>query len=83
MTEVNLESEKLNEPSYNESQIKEDKAYISKKYGIAIEELEKYLGRPPKTYVDFPNNKNLIRFIYKTYNKIFPTTFFWFSQYDA
>ncbi len=64
--------EQLKGPSYDENKIKEDKKYIAKKYGITEEELEKYLNNPPKTYVDFPNNKNLISFVYKTYNKIFP-----------
>lgn len=62
---------KLKEPSFDENKIKEDKSYIAKKYGITEEELEKYLNEQPKTYVDFPNNNNLIRFIYKSYNQIF------------
>ncbi len=64
--------EQLKTPSYDEAKIKEDKKYIAKKYGITEEELKEYLSRPPKTYVDFPNNKELINFIYKTYNRIFP-----------
>lgn len=63
--------EKLREPSYDVEKIKEDKLYIAKKFGITQEELEKYLSTSPKTYIDFPNNKNLISFVYKTYNKIF------------
>jgi len=64
--------EELKTLSYNEAKIKEDKKYIAKKFEITEEELEKYLSNPPKTYVDFPNNKEFISFIYKTYNKIFP-----------
>jgi N-acetyl sugar amidotransferase len=57
--------------SYDEKLIDEDKKYISKKFGISLEELEKYLSNPPKTYLDFPNNKKLISFVYRTYNRIF------------
>ena len=64
--------EQLIKPPFVEAKIKEDKQYIAKKFGITSEELEKYLSNPPKTYVDFPNNKNLISFVYKSYNKLFP-----------
>lgn len=61
--------EKIKEKPYDEEKVKEDKKYIAKKYGISLEELEGYLKLPPKTYVDFPNNKKLIDFCYGLYNK--------------
>lgn len=64
--------EELKECSYDKSKIDEDKKYIAKKYGITLAELEEHLAKPPKTYIDFPNNKSLISFVYRTYNKIFP-----------
>jgi hypothetical protein len=57
--------------SYNDNLIEEDKKYIAKKFGISLDELEQCLSDPPKTYLDFPNNKDLISFIYSTYNRIF------------
>lgn len=63
--------EYLKEPSYDESQIDADKRYIAKKYRISVEDLEKYLSLPPKTFIDFPNSKKLIEFIYATYGRIF------------
>ncbi len=63
--------EKLKLPPYDEEKIKEDKKYVAKKLGIKVEELEKYLSLPPKTYVDFPNNKTLIERCYKFYNDYF------------
>jgi len=63
--------EKLKEPPYDEEKVKEDKKYIAKKFGISVEELESYLKLPPKTYVDFPNNKKLVNFCYGLYNKYF------------
>jgi len=63
--------EKLKEPSYDASKVDADKKYVAKKYGISVEELETYLSQPPKTYLDFPNQKNLIELIYKTYDRLY------------
>jgi N-acetyl sugar amidotransferase len=60
---------KLKEMPFDDEKIKEDKKYIAKKFGITVEELEGYLALPPKTYVDFPNNKKVIDFFYKFYDK--------------
>lgn len=63
--------EKLKSLPYNEENIAQDKAFIAKKYGISVEDLEKYLALAPKTYKDFPNDKAKIEWFYKTYMKIF------------
>jgi N-acetyl sugar amidotransferase len=60
---------KIKEKPYDDEKVKEDMKYISKKYGISVEELEGYLQLPPKTYVDFPNNKKLIESCYRIYDK--------------
>ena len=57
---------------YNPSNIQADKEFIAKKYNISVVDLDYYLSLPPKTYKDFPNNKNLIDFIMKLYVKLFP-----------
>ena len=54
---------------YSEDKIIEDKKYISKKLNMSVGELENYLKKPGRTYVDFPNNKPLIDFCYSIYNK--------------
>ncbi len=61
--------EKLKEIPYDEEKVKEDKKYVAKKLGISVGELEGYLQLPPKTYVDFPNNKNFIDACYRFYNR--------------
>ena len=61
--------EKLKEKPFDDAKVQDDKKYIAKKYGISPEELESYLKLPPKTYVDFPNNKKLIDFCYGLYYK--------------
>lgn len=62
--------EKLKSSPFNEASIEKDKAYIAKKFGISIKELDNYLSLPPKTYKDFPNDKNKIEWFYKTYLKL-------------
>jgi len=56
---------------YDAPKIGEDKKYIAKKYGISVAELEEYLSRRPKTYLDFPNQKKLIEFVYNSYRKLY------------
>jgi N-acetyl sugar amidotransferase len=63
--------EMLKAKPFDDEKVKEDKKYIAKKFGISVEELESYLNLPPKTYVDFPNNKKLIDFCYDLYNRYF------------
>lgn len=57
--------------SYDPAKIEEDKRYVAKKYGISVQELEGYLSLPPKTYLDFPNQKDLIEFIYNMYGRMY------------
>ena len=63
--------ENLKGKPFDEEKVKEDKKYIAKKFGISVDELESYLELPPKTYVNFPNNKKLIDFCYGIYEKYF------------
>lgn len=63
--------ENLKSLPYNQNNIDEDKAYIAKKYGITVEELNQYLSSTPKTYKDFPNQKDLILKFYSLYRKYF------------
>ena len=48
-----------------------DKKYISKKYNISENKLEKYLNTAPKTYKDFPNSRTRIQWFYSVYRKVF------------
>jgi N-acetyl sugar amidotransferase len=52
---------------YNDVTIQEQKNFIAKKLNITTEKLDEYLKLPPKNYKDFPNQKNIIQFIYKIY----------------
>jgi N-acetyl sugar amidotransferase len=61
----------LNTPAFDELKVDADKAYIAKKYGISVSDLDKYISDPPRSYVDFPNQKGLIDFCYNIYNRFF------------
>jgi N-acetyl sugar amidotransferase len=60
----------LENAPYDVLKIEEDKNYIAKKFNISRNELEQLLSEKPTTYKDFPNQKKLIEFVYKTYRKI-------------
>lgn len=62
--------ERLNELPYKEAELENDKKFIAKKFGISLEEFEKYLSMPPKTYKDFPNQKKMIERFYGLYRKM-------------
>jgi hypothetical protein len=59
----------LNTPAFDGSKVDADKAYIAKKYGISVSDLDKYISDPPRSYVDFPNQKGLIDFCYDLYRR--------------
>lgn len=47
--------EELQKPLYDDSELVEDKFYISKKLGISIELLDEYVAGPGHHYSEFPN----------------------------
>ena len=64
--------EQLKKLPYNPETVEADKEFVAKKYNIKVKELNSYLDLPPKTYKDFPNEKNLVDFVSKMYVKFFP-----------
>ena len=56
---------------YNPLTVESDRQYIAKKFEISIDDFNKYLSQPPKTYKDFKNNKKVIDFVMNTYRAIF------------
>ncbi len=46
----------LEKPLYDETELKEDKEFISKKLGISLEEFEKIMQQDNKTFLDYPND---------------------------
>ena len=53
--------EKLKKPAYDEATIKEDFEYIATKLGIGVDELQRIMNAPNKTYKDYKSQE----YIYK------------------
>lgn len=49
--------EKLKQPTYDESLREQDHAYIAKKLGVSVTELEEIFARPPVDHLEYPNDK--------------------------
>ena len=56
---------------YKDEIVKKEIAYISKKLGVSVEELESIIELPAKWYWDYPNDEKRLNFIYNTYRKLF------------
>jgi N-acetyl sugar amidotransferase len=59
----------LKRPPFDAARVPEEKAYVAKKFGITLEEMEAILAAPPKTHRDYPNNERLLRFLYGAYRR--------------
>lgn len=58
----------LEKPLYDPLELKNDEGYVSKKLGISEDRLEELMSLPNKTYQDYPNNENVLRFLRKVYH---------------
>jgi N-acetyl sugar amidotransferase len=63
--------ESLKELPYDEDQVKKDKDYASKKFGLSLGEFEDILNAKPKSYKDYPNHEKWLTLIYNIYKKYF------------
>jgi len=59
----------LEQPSFDCTTIDADKAYVAKKLGITLGELEEIIALPPRTHVDFPNQQRFLETIYAVYRR--------------
>lgn len=58
----------LNKPIYDPVLEQEDKEYVIKKFNMTRQEFENIMNLPNKTFRDYPNQRNLFRFLRKTLN---------------
>jgi N-acetyl sugar amidotransferase len=56
----------LEKPLYTDNELAEDKAFVAKKLGISVEELQDLIDQPPRHYTEFPNNQALFQFAMKS-----------------
>ena len=64
----------LNEPLYNETELKEDIAYISNKLNLSEEELLSYINSPGTHYTNYKNwdkTFNRLKIIQKSLEKFY------------
>lgn len=53
--------QELEKPLYTDNELAEDKAFVAKKLGITVQDLEGMIAAPPRIYTEFPNNEELRR----------------------
>jgi N-acetyl sugar amidotransferase len=61
----------LQKPPFDAAQVASEKEYVAKKFEITIDELERILALPPKTFRDYPNDHQLLETIYSVYRRFF------------
>ncbi len=51
----------LDKPLYTENELAEDKAFVAKKLGLTVEELDRLVTAPGTHYREFPNNEHKLQ----------------------
>ena len=46
----------LEQPAFSSHEVEEDEVFVTKKLGFTIDEFERLLKEPPKSYANYPNN---------------------------
>lgn len=52
----------LNKPAYDEATIDQEIEFVANKLGIAVDELERYMTQPQKTYKDYKSQRQIYDF---------------------
>jgi N-acetyl sugar amidotransferase len=60
----------LKTPPFDAARVPQQKAYVAKKFGITLEEMDAILAVPPKTHRDYPNNERLLELLYGVYRRL-------------
>lgn len=61
----------LTKPPFDAARVPDEKAYVAKKFGITLDEMDAILAAPPKTHRDYPNNERFLELVYGTYRRYF------------
>jgi N-acetyl sugar amidotransferase len=61
----------LERPPFDAAQLVRDKQYVARKFGITVDELERILALPPKTYRAYPNDQHFLERLYSAYRVLF------------
>jgi hypothetical protein len=61
----------LKAPPFDATRVPEEKAYVAKKFGITMDEMDAILAAPAKTHRDYPNNEKFLVPLYAAYRRFF------------
>lgn len=62
--------QELQAPLYDPGELREDIAYFCKKLGISLDEYERVMAEPPRSYRDYSNRENAYKIIREILGKI-------------
>lgn len=60
----------LDKPIYPEGMIEEDKIFVIKKLGLTPETFNEIMNLPPRTFRDYPNQSETLKFFRKILNRL-------------
>ena len=60
----------LSRSAYADLDVAGETAYVAKKLGLSVEELETIIAAPPKYYFDYPNNQENLGRLYDLYRRL-------------
>ncbi len=55
--------EDMKEPLYDAGELKEEKEYVAKKFGLSEGEFEEIMRLPVKSHLEYPNNQRIFNFL--------------------
>lgn len=61
--------EEMKKETYPADMLKQDREYVIKKLGLSEIEFENIMNEPVKSYKDYPNSEEFLKFVYKVYYK--------------
>jgi N-acetyl sugar amidotransferase len=70
--------QKMDEPGYDDTLLRQDKTFVIKKFGVNDAEFESLLNLPPKTFRDYPNQYSTVQNLKKVVNLL--RTKGWYSK---
>lgn len=62
--------EEMKKETYPADLLKQDKDYVVKKLDLTESEFDAIMNQPVKSYKDYPNQEDFLKFVYKTYYKL-------------
>lgn len=58
----------LEKPLYTDNELAEDKAFVAKKLGLSVGELEAFIDAPPRHYSEYPTHERTFRRVFTAFH---------------